>query len=173
MSKILVSENGKYYGDIGKITPFKINGQHLHVGDVVELFYNIYSYGKSFICWDEESGYFIWGIAGCCDNKSGKIINGWKIKIIKKYYDVNSLEKYDGKKIISINKPPLGIISKGIFEQRRIQDICKALADYSKTKLDSKKCNLMIMWAEEMVERLDSLKYDLENKEKDNIDKIM
>jgi len=62
-----------------------------------------------------------------------------------------------------MNKPPLGIMPKHIYELQRVQDICRALHEYSCYEQSINNYELMIKWTEELNERLSHLKYDLED----------
>ncbi len=53
---------------------------------------------------------------------------------------------------------PLGVIPRNIFEEQRVQELCRALYDYSRYK--ELKVDLMHEWAEELVDRLFNLKYE-------------
>jgi hypothetical protein len=59
-------------------------------------------------------------------------------------------------------KPPLGIMPKKFYELQRIQEISRALYEYShfEGKMDY---DLLIRWSEELTERLSNLKYESEN----------
>jgi len=60
-------------------------------------------------------------------------------------------------------KPPLGITPKNIYELQRIQDICRALQEYSYYETSINNYESMIKWSEVLNERLGRLKYDLED----------
>ena len=62
-------------------------------------------------------------------------------------------------------KPP-GITPKHIYELQRVQDICRALHEYSRYINSTYSCELMLNWSEELTERLSHLKYDMEDTEK-------
>ena len=62
-------------------------------------------------------------------------------------------------------KPPLGITPKHIYELQRIQEITRALHEYSRYVNSIYSCELMINWSEELNERLNHLKYDMEDNE--------
>jgi len=74
-----------------------------------------------------------------------------------------------GKKVLVeekiADKPPLGITPKYIFEEMRVKDICRALYDYSLRYTTLNQIEYMIKWAEELVDRLYTMKYDREEKE--------
>jgi len=57
-------------------------------------------------------------------------------------------------------KPPLGVIPKNIYELQRVQDLCRALYEYS--TYEEVDIELMIKWSEELNDRLYGLKGDLE-----------
>jgi len=65
----------------------------------------------------------------------------------------------------NMNKSPLGIMPKHIYEIQRVQDICRALQEYSCYDQSINNCELMIDWSEELNERLNHLKYDMEDNE--------
>ena len=58
------------------------------------------------------------------------------------------------------SKPPLGVIPKNIYELQRVQDLCRALYEYS--TYEEVDIELMIKWSEELNDRLYGLKGDLE-----------
>ena len=66
----------------------------------------------------------------------------------------------------NINKSPLGITPKHIYELQRVQDICRALQEYSCYEVSIHNYELMIKWSEELVERLGNLKFELEYENK-------
>ena len=55
---------------------------------------------------------------------------------------------------------------KHIYELQRVQDICRALQEYSCYENSIHNYELMIEWSEELVERLSNLKYELEYENK-------
>jgi len=57
-------------------------------------------------------------------------------------------------------KPPLGVILKNIYELQRVQDLCRALHEYS--TYEEVDIELMVKWSEELNDRLYGLKGDLE-----------
>jgi len=57
-------------------------------------------------------------------------------------------------------KPPLGVIPKNILELQRVQDLCRALYEYS--TYEEVDYELMIKWSDELNDRLYGLKGDLE-----------
>lgn len=65
-----------------------------------------------------------------------------------------------------MNKPPLGVVPKYIYELKRIQEICRALYEYSYYKNSIHNYKLMIEWSEELTDRLNNLKFDMECKNK-------
>jgi hypothetical protein len=56
-----------------------------------------------------------------------------------------------------IIKPPLGIMPKYIYEIKRIQDIVRALNDYTQYDVIDN-IDIMIEWSKELTERLENLK---------------
>ena len=62
-------------------------------------------------------------------------------------------------------KPPLGIMPKHIYEIQRVQDICRVLHEYSCYEVSIHNYELMLDWSEELNERLNHLKYDMEDTE--------
>jgi hypothetical protein len=54
-----------------------------------------------------------------------------------------------------MNKPPLGIMRKNIFEKMRVQDISRAIHEYLYE--DQIKYDLLIEWSKELTERLETL----------------
>ena len=61
-----------------------------------------------------------------------------------------------------MNKPPLGVMPKNIYELKRVHEISRALFEYSYHTEEN--YDLMIKWAEELVERLSNLKFEKEYK---------
>ena len=53
-------------------------------------------------------------------------------------------------------KLPLGVMPKYIYEEQRIQDICRALYEYSNYDTIKEK-QIMLEWSEELVQRLKNL----------------
>ena len=64
------------------------------------------------------------------------------------------------------SKPPLGITPKHIYELQRVQNICRALYEYSSYEQSINNYELMIKWTEELNERLSNLKFDMEYENK-------
>jgi hypothetical protein len=60
-------------------------------------------------------------------------------------------------------KPPLGVIPKEIYDIKRIQELCRALLEYStySTSMEEDDINYMIDWCNELCERLVDYKVDL------------
>lgn len=61
-----------------------------------------------------------------------------------------------------MNKPPLGIMPKNIFELFRVQDISRALYEYicedkNDVEIQNIKYDLLIEWSKELTERLETL----------------
>ena len=56
-------------------------------------------------------------------------------------------------------KPPLRVIPKNIYELQRVQDLCRALYEYS--TYEEVGYELMIKWSDELNDRLYGLKGDL------------
>jgi len=73
---------------------------------------------------------------------------------------LNKLKEND-----NMNKP-LGITPKHIYELQRIQDITRALHEYSRYEQSINNYELMIKWTEELNERLSNLKFELEYENK-------
>ncbi len=63
-----------------------------------------------------------------------------------------------------MERPPMGATPKKIYELKRVQELSKAIYDYS----HSDRYRTMIKWAEELVDRLHDLdfehKYESEKK---------
>lgn len=53
-------------------------------------------------------------------------------------------------------KPPLGVMSKDIYEFKRVQDLCRAL--YERSIFEEVDYELMIRWSDELNDRLYGLK---------------
>lgn len=62
-------------------------------------------------------------------------------------------------------RPPLGVTPKHIYEIQRVQELCRALNDYSHYENSIDNYESMIKWAEELNNRLFDLKLNLEIKE--------
>ena len=71
-------------------------------------------------------------------------------------------EKYKDVKPKQKPKPPLGVTPKNIFEMIRVQDLTRALQDYAHNDTSINNYELMLGWAEELVERLEDLKFEEE-----------
>ena len=67
-------------------------------------------------------------------------------------------------------KPPLGVIPKNILELQRVQDLCRALYEYS--TYEEVDYELMIKWSDELNDRLYGLKGDKLNKEIEDEDEL-
>ena len=55
-------------------------------------------------------------------------------------------------------KPPLGVMPKDIYELKRVQDLCRALYEYS--TYEETNYELMIKWSDELQYRLGILKFE-------------
>lgn len=63
-------------GRVGDKTPYKLeNGRNLFVGDVVSIKNVIMEEKGCLVVYDEDDGYYIMGIASCCNSKTGEIKN--------------------------------------------------------------------------------------------------
>lgn len=83
--------------------------------------------------------------------------NQYKIKVNdyrSLWWDEKGLELVNER---PIEKPPLGVMPRRIYEMQRIQDLCRALYDYS--KFDKFNIGLMKEWTCELIDRL----YDIED----------
>ena len=60
-----------------------------------------------------------------------------------------------------MEKLPLGVMPKNIYELKRVKDLSRALYEYSNYHTEGN-YDLMIKWAEELVERLSDLKFEKE-----------
>lgn len=73
------------------------------------------------------------------------------------------VEQYSKNKIakehIVQTKPPLGVMPKDIYEYKRVQDLCRALYEYSIYGINY---DLMLKWSKELVERLENLELESE-----------
>lgn len=65
-------------------------------------------------------------------------------------------KKNDTYNHVKQSKPPLGVMPKQIYELQRIQDLCRALYEYS--HYDDSNLESMIKWSEELTDRLKTLK---------------
>ena len=68
-------------------------------------------------------------------------------------YTIKSFEGWDE----TVEKPPLGVMPKYIFEEKRIMDLCRALYEYSQYKIDKDTVKSMTDWTIELCERLNNL----------------
>ena len=98
MSKILLQSGYYFYGYIGEKSTFVLKGDILHVGDIVEVSIGS-TKSEHFVVRNQQQGFFIYGIAGDCNQKSGRIAN-WKVKIIKRFFELDGSEIHDNMKII-------------------------------------------------------------------------
>lgn len=65
-----------YLGRVGDKTPYKLeNGRNLFVGDIVKISLEGKEYGGRLVVHDKDDGYYIMGIASCCNSKTGEIKN--------------------------------------------------------------------------------------------------
>jgi hypothetical protein len=99
MKKVISMNRQCDYGVVGEKTPFRdCDGKELHTGDVVSTRSpKGTDFGNAFIV-KYENVYFAMGLRGRFDNESGKI-KDWKVRLIKKYYDVEENEVVDGLKM--------------------------------------------------------------------------
>ena len=74
-----------------------------------------------------------------------------------KKYDESERTAWKEEELELVEKPPLGVMPRRIYEMQRIQDLCRALYDYS--KLDKLNIGLMKEWTCELIDRL----YDIED----------
>lgn len=72
-------------------------------------------------------------------------------EFIEHYDKNNKQEKHTVK-----SKPPLGVISKDIYEYKRIQDLTRAIHEY--IDFGSRDYDLLIEWTDELLDRLYELK---------------
>lgn len=56
------------------------------------------------------------------------------------------------------SKPPIGICPEYIYELTRVQDICRALYEYSRYEDSIENYNRMLEWTNELRNRLEILK---------------
>ena len=103
------------------------------------------------------------GQIGCVN--CGYTLREYPLEILIKIWNEKSNEQNDNKNKKQ-PKPPLGIMPKHIYELQRVQDICRALQEYSCYENSIHNYELMIEWSEELVERLSNLKYELEYENK-------
>lgn len=89
---IIRNDNNFYYGTIGDETNFTYeDGSKMNVGDLVELIdINNNTKEESCICKNKDNGEFVMGIAGNTIINGISEYNSWKIKLIKKYYEVEN-----------------------------------------------------------------------------------
>lgn len=63
-------------GRVGDKTPYKLeNGRNLFVGDVVSIKNDYIEEKDCLVVYDEDDGYYVMGIASCCNSKTGEIKN--------------------------------------------------------------------------------------------------
>lgn len=63
-------------GRVGDKTPYKLeNGRNLFVGDVVSVKNDYLGKKDCLVVHDEDDGYYVMGIASCCNSKTGEIKN--------------------------------------------------------------------------------------------------
>ena len=61
-------------GRVGDKTPYKLeNGRNLFVGDVVSIKNDYLGKKDCLVVHDEDDGYYVMGIASCCNSKTGEI----------------------------------------------------------------------------------------------------
>ena len=109
------------------------------------------------------------------DSNMGGCEDCYRLEIDYDDEDMNTLDKINGRLCLRVEnieflddtyvhvkqtKPPLGVIPKNIYELQRVQDLCRALYEYSTyVEVDYE---LMIKWSDELNDRLYGLKGDLE-----------
>lgn len=97
---------------------------------------------------------------------------GW-YKKVKARFDTEYIKQFitdneentDTDTDIKYSKPPLGITPKYIFELQRVQELCRALYEYSHYENSIDNYEYMRKWADELLGRLNELKFDMENEE--------
>lgn len=101
----LESKGEASYGVIGTETSIKdVNGNKLHVGDLVDLYKGEeFRRSNKSIVSSDPYGFYVMGIAGCCEH-DGQIIDNWRVKLLKKYYDVEDGFESDGDVIHHVEK---------------------------------------------------------------------
>jgi hypothetical protein len=120
MKKIIVNGENKFYGTVGETTNYMVNNQYLQVGDVVKVYSNSgYINNENFVCKNDEYEYFVMGIAGSSDSKNGEFLNGWRVELLKKYYEVKDYESYDGLKIIDGDNKLLKFTNEELLTELR------------------------------------------------------
>lgn len=63
-------------GKVGVKTPYKLeNGRNLYVGDVVSVENGYMQVKDCLVVYAEDDGYYVMGIASCCNSKTGEIKN--------------------------------------------------------------------------------------------------
>lgn len=63
-------------GKVGVKTPYKLeNGRYLFVGDVVSIKNDYMEEKECLVVYDEDDGYYVMGISGVCNSKTGEIKN--------------------------------------------------------------------------------------------------
>lgn len=63
-----------------------------------------------------------------------------------------------------MDKPPIGVMPKYLYEFKRIQDLCRALYEY--TAYTDCNYDLLTGWSKELTERIESLKKEQDSNEK-------
>jgi hypothetical protein len=69
------------------------------------------------------------------------------------------------KEKLIMNKPPLGVTPKKIHELLRIQELSRAIFEYSCFEPENLKIELLTTWIEELNDRLYNYKYLLEEEQ--------
>jgi hypothetical protein len=107
----------------------------------VNMIYNIFTYLRD--CGSYDSSYWK-------DN-----VKDSSNKLIEKMEKVKRLEEEDNEEHSYHPKPPLGVMPRDIYELQRVQELTRALYDYSRyEELD---LELMLKWADELDDRLFNL----------------
>jgi hypothetical protein len=74
------------------------------------------------------------------------------VKEFKGWEEFERIEKREAKP-----KPPLGVMPKYLYEEKRIMDLCRALYEYSQYKIDEDTTKSMTDWTIELCERLNNI----------------
>ena len=92
------------------------------------------------------------------ENKIIKEFKGWN-----EFEGIEGVEEREEREVKP--KPPLGVMPKYIFEEKRIQDLCRALYEYAEYKIDKQTAESMREWSIELEERLFEIINDIKRKE--------
>lgn len=77
-------------GKVGVKTPYKLeNGRNLFVGDVVSIKNEYMEEKDCLVVYDEDDGYYVMGISGDCNSKTGEIKN-FTVSLEKSFSEIKN-----------------------------------------------------------------------------------